>query len=402
LIGAGKPALPEIRPDGTVIDGAYLGGYHAAVSHDGHTIAIMHCNYMYYKHSDCLDPTIRLWSATNYQQLGEAFTDTGLTGAGEIPDVAVSPDSKSLAVVGCHTQDCTSGELRVWNIASHQLLGNPAVTHLALSKVTYSPDGRVLAAYGNSRAAFTASSRYGGDAIYLWDVPTGRLFVRIGSIASDSSSFVFSPNSKRLAAPYCSHFTQGACDHVQIGLWDPQDPINTRQIINDSTMQNPDRLVFNPASTILVATQGGNVALWDVATGKRIRELNVGYPSAFTPDGRMLITDTTYCTASNNCRGSAIQLRDVDTLNPVGPPLAVYTGYNVEGMQVSNNTNPLYGWSVHNGMVVSWDFSVDSWQTLACQMANRNLTHSEWKQFIGYIPYHKTCPNLPGPSDKEN
>jgi len=115
---------------------------------------------------------------------------------------------------------------------------------------------------------------------------------------------------------------------------------------------------------------------------------------AFTPDGRMLITS--YCTTPFTC-GSAIQLLDVDTLNPVGPPLAVNINYTAEYMQIAPDTNPLYGWSVSDGMVVSWDFSGDSWQTLACQIANRNLTLSEWQQFMGSAPYSKTCSNLPGP-----
>jgi WD40 repeat protein len=394
IIGAREPVKPFISPGGT--EAGFIGGYYTAFSPDGHTAAVMYCRDGY-----CINPTMQIWSTTGHQQLGEAFTSPlGTLGA---PVFALSPDNKFLAVAGCPTQDCASrsGELLIWNITSHQLLGNPIMTDLPLDKVAYSPDGKVLAAYGDNLAGRGVSGRYGGDVIYLWDVKTGQFLGSIGSIGSDSKSFVgnafaFKPNSDILAAPYCSHFTQNACDHVQIGLWDSQNPSSGKQVIGDPNIPFLDNIIFSPTGAVLATTKDNGIVLWDVATGKRLRETSVGYPIAFTPDGTMLITSATYCTAFNDCRDPAIQLLDVDTLNPVGPPLAMYINYTVEGIEITHNMNPLYGWSVRNGVVVTWDFNRNSWQTLACQIANRNLTLSEWNQYISYIPYHKTCPNLPG------
>jgi hypothetical protein len=41
-------------------------------------------------------------------------------------------------------------------------------------------------------------------------------------------------------------------------------------------------------------------------------------------------------------------------------------------------------------------------ETLAdtlCAHLPRNLTQSEWEQYIGYEPYRPTCPNLPVPEE---
>jgi WD40 repeat protein len=42
-----------------------------------------------------------------------------------------------------------------------------------------------------------------------------------------------------------------------------------------------------------------------------------------------------------------------------------------------------------------WDLAHQAWQQQACRVANRNLTVDEWRQYMGNIPYHKTCPALP-------
>jgi hypothetical protein len=31
----------------------------------------------------------------------------------------------------------------------------------------------------------------------------------------------------------------------------------------------------------------------------------------------------------------------------------------------------------------------------ACQIANRNLTRAEWRQYLGDLPFHTTCAGLP-------
>jgi WD40 repeat protein len=45
--------------------------------------------------------------------------------------------------------------------------------------------------------------------------------------------------------------------------------------------------------------------------------------------------------------------------------------------------------------IILWDVSVESWQTRACRIANRNLTQEEWTQYLPDEVYRKTCPNLP-------
>jgi hypothetical protein len=50
-----------------------------------------------------------------------------------------------------------------------------------------------------------------------------------------------------------------------------------------------------------------------------------------------------------------------------------------------------------NQDIFLWNLDVESWKNHACQIANRNLTHAEWRQYIGNEPYQLTCQNLPDP-----
>ena len=49
--------------------------------------------------------------------------------------------------------------------------------------------------------------------------------------------------------------------------------------------------------------------------------------------------------------------------------------------------------------VMLWDTDLDRWEAKACQVANRNLTREEWRQYVGAEEYHVTCPGLPVPSE---
>ena len=50
-----------------------------------------------------------------------------------------------------------------------------------------------------------------------------------------------------------------------------------------------------------------------------------------------------------------------------------------------------------NEGITLWNMDLESWKQRACQIANRNLTLAEWGQYLGSLPYQRTCPNLPGP-----
>jgi WD40 repeat protein len=52
-----------------------------------------------------------------------------------------------------------------------------------------------------------------------------------------------------------------------------------------------------------------------------------------------------------------------------------------------------------DGTIMLWDVDSSSWQQLACERANRNLTQAEWQRFFGDRPYEDTCPDRPETPD---
>jgi WD40 repeat protein len=51
----------------------------------------------------------------------------------------------------------------------------------------------------------------------------------------------------------------------------------------------------------------------------------------------------------------------------------------------------------HDSTVRVWHARVDDLIELACRTAGRNLTEAEWREFVAYGPYRKTCPDAGGP-----
>ena len=46
-----------------------------------------------------------------------------------------------------------------------------------------------------------------------------------------------------------------------------------------------------------------------------------------------------------------------------------------------------------------WDVDLESWQRIAGQIANRNFTRDEWRQYFPDEPYRPTFPELPVPPE---
>jgi WD40 repeat protein len=173
-------------------------------------------------------------------------------------------------------------------------------------------------------------------------------------------------------------------------------------------------VTFSPTATVLASSSDDKtIRLWDPKTGHLLAPPLTGhteavYGIAFSNDGAMLASASA---------DSTIRLWDGKTGLPIGPPLRGHTA-EVLGVMFSRDGTSLVSsssdgtirlWDVASGVSVGsldafvrddyygialtpdeatlaivgyggirvWDFNVASWKLLACQMANRNLTHQE-------------------------
>ena len=88
-----------------------------------------------------------------------------------------------------------------------------------------------------------------------------------------------------------------------------------------------------------------------------------------------------------------VALFDARTLKPVGEPFQV--GDWIFKPSFTGDSRYLAA----NGLffeVNHWDLDPDVWQEQACLAAGRNLTRSEWDEYLGRdVPYRRTCTRWP-------
>jgi WD40 repeat protein len=158
-------------------------------------------------------------------------------------------------------------------------------------------------------------------------------------------------------------------------------------------------VAFSPDSkTVAVGYSGGTVRVWDVLSHQQIGEpLKGDFSSdiksvAFSHDGSLLAA------ASSDGRG--VQLWDMSKRLPFGDPLD--GGSDNEATSVAfSPDDKLLAVANSDGTTWLWDLERDSWASMLCSLANRNLSDGEWKQFFGAkVTYRRTCRNLP-PGESE-
>ena len=179
--------------------------------------------------------------------------------------VALSPDGKALAlgqgdVIQFH--DLVTGkELRQLKSPSGDTRG-----------IAFSPDGKVLA------------SGHQGNTVLLWDLASGKVLTRLPAKHNRSTLLLFSPDGKTLA-------TGDTLDPL-VRLFDVATGAEHHQITRPSFALD---VAFSPDSaTLALGAQDGDASLWDVATGKLVRELpgpnKYVRALAWSPDGKTLAT----------------------------------------------------------------------------------------------------------------
>jgi WD40 repeat protein len=310
---------------------------------------------------------IGLWDARKLRPVAAPLLDTG----GEVKALAFSADGRTLAAV---TLD---GMATVWDVESRSLRQAAfRVDRWLAVGVSFSADGTMLATAG-------------GEGVKLWEVATGEALGRVGD-GSAAGDVAFSPTEPFVAFvregwDYTSDVRGGSA--VEGGgvveIWDVgrRSRIRTLEVGADVL---GGAVAFSPDGRTL-ATGGIDplVHLWDVRTGKLIRELEQGAAGAnsleFSPDSRILGVSGLEPVAS---------LWDVATGTRIGPSLTA--GSRKAMMDLSPDGRRLL-MTNGDGKGAVWDVDAESWARRACSLANRTLTRKEWEEFLPGRPYEPAC-----------
>jgi len=189
---------------------------------------------------------------------------------------AISSDGRQLAVV------LTNGAVQVWDLQKRQLKETLAGDTSALNTLTFSGNGRFLAAADWKKLGATSSG-----TVHVWDLETRRAkFFRFESTTTilRFPAVALSPDGKVLAT---------ASTESRAKFSD----VRTQTELSNVAGTKGDllSLAFSPDGRLLAGGYRETVCLWDVPTGQvravlKSRNENGVSQVAFSPDGKLVIT----------------------------------------------------------------------------------------------------------------
>lgn len=239
----------------------------------------------------------------------------------QVSSIKFSPDGKLLAtgMTKKKGRESVGREVRLWDVASGNLLRVlEGKTNQDLA-VVFSPDGATLASLGLT----LKQNRMVGSQVTLWKTSTGQLLLSLEIPEGETVlSLAFSPDGKVLAGGSISE--KDGKPQSQVKLWDAQTGKLNRSF---SGLQGcPCGVAFSPDGKLLAApgwrmngedVLGSEVKVWDLPNDKVKQTLTlekiVVETVVFSPDGKTLATKGSKVGEDNIVGDSDLRLWDVQS-----------------------------------------------------------------------------------------
>jgi len=180
----------------------------------------------------------------------------------EIHGVVFSPDSRMIASAA------RDGFVCVWDTRSGERLHRWQLDPRQAFCVSFSPDGKRLAAAGGSKNGGTAK---------IWDLGTSKLHVELAGHSNGVFSVAFSPDGNRVAT---------AAYDKTARIWDVASGRELKRLEHE---EGTSCAVFTPDGARLIVSGTARIRVWDIESGNQIMDFgDQASKLAISPNGEYI------------------------------------------------------------------------------------------------------------------
>jgi hypothetical protein len=320
--------------------------------------------------------TVNLWQLHPLHMTASFAAVRGIVVA-----LSFSPDGKSLLVAG-NGDPATQpggGTLRIWRLQPTPRVMLNLHGFWRNLWASYNADGSVVAATGTPADApgGFAQGGQGDGQVGEWDARTGKLL---------ATPIRLQGHGEADAARFASHGTTVAV--AQLGNWAAMvDPAH-RKVLRRWQASSEfllDAALSPDGTRVATVDYDGYLRLWNAASAKPVLpQVRMSQGSAnsvvWSPDGTQLLTAGADGTIRFYDSHTGQQLGTSITL----PSDSASASYSPDGRTIAIGDL--------TGRVWLYPATIEGWTAYACQVANRNLTRTEWSKYVPGRAYRKICP----------